>query len=253
VVLRLRDYESNHNGGQLAFGPDDMLYLAMGDGGGGGDSGEGHAEGGNGQSLRTLKGKILRIDPEPDGDSPYTIPSDNPFASGGGRPEIWSYGLRNPWRFSFDAQTGDLWIGDVGQNAFEEIDVAPARDGGGRGVNFGWNLFEARERYRDRREGERVGDLREPVLALAADDGNCSVIAGYVYRGSEIPDLVGAFVYADYCNGEIRWLRQRDNEVTAKERLGVSGDSIASFGQDNDGELYVLSQSDGLFKLVPED
>jgi glucose/arabinose dehydrogenase len=252
-MLRVRDHESNHNGGQLAFGPDGMLYIALGDGGGGGDEGEGHAEGGNGQSLRTLFGKILRIDPRPDGDRPYTIPADNPFADGGGRPEIWSYGLRNPWRFSFDATTGDLWIGDVGQNTWEEIDVSPVGDGAGRSVNFGWNLFEGREEFREPRAGESTDELREPLLQLASDDGNCSVIAGFVYRGIAIPDLQGAFVFADYCNGDVRWVRQEDNEVIARGKLGVSGDSIASFGQDNDGELYVLSQSDGLFRLVPRD
>ena len=246
LLLKVTQPDSNHNGGQLAFGPDGYLYIGLGDGGGADDEGDGHADEGNGQSLDTLLGKILRIDPTPSGDRRYTIPSDNPFANGGGRPEIWSSGLRNPWRFSFDRTTGDLWIADVGQNEWEEIDVAPAADGGGRGTNFGWPVFEANTRFRD---DEPASDTVDPVVELSHDDGFCAVTGGYVYRGTDIPALVGAYVYTDYCDGTLRWVRVADSAVTAKGTLGTSSDSIASLGEDSLGELYVLSQSDGLYRL----
>jgi glucose/arabinose dehydrogenase len=248
VVLAVKQPQANHNGGQLAFGPDGMLYLGLGDGGGGGDEGDGHARRGNGQALRTLLGKILRIDPQPDLSTgkPYTIPPDNPFANGGGRPEIWSYGLRNPWRFSFDDASDTIWIADVGQDAWEEIDAAPSGEGG---VNYGWNVFEGRERFRNGRAAGAV----PPVVVLSHDDGYCSVIGGYVYRGDELPDLDGWYLYSDYCNGSIRALRvdgDGDGDGVQRRSLDLSLDQISSFGQDNEGELYVLSQSDGLFKLV---
>jgi glucose/arabinose dehydrogenase len=247
-ILSVNQPESNHNGGQLAFGPDGMLYLGLGDGGGAGDEGSGHADEGNGQSLDTLLGKIVRIDPTPSEGKPYTVPDDNPFADGGGRPEIWSYGLRNPWRFSFDRETGDLWIGDVGQDEWEEIDFSSADQGAGNGANYGWNVFEAEDRFRD---GDTNGQALPPLLALPHDDGFCSVISGYVYRGTRIPDLEGAHVYADYCNGRLRYVRQDDNEVEERGSLGVRLNDISSFGEDNDGELYVLSQSRGLYRIEP--
>jgi glucose/arabinose dehydrogenase len=247
TVLRVRQPQPNHNGGQLAFGPDGMLYIGLGDGGGAGDAGDGHAKGGNGQSLQTLLGKILRIDPTPSANAAYTIPPDNPFARGGGRPEIWAYGLRNPWRFSFDRSTGDLWIADVGQDKYEEIDLAPAVDGTGRGVNYGWNVFEAKHRFRG---GSVTGEAaQKPLLETSHANGNCSIIGGFVYRGTRVPALVGAYVFSDYCNGEIRWLRRTGDPATAKGSLGASADSISSFGQDDSGELYVLSQSDGLLRF----
>jgi glucose/arabinose dehydrogenase len=248
-LLGVSQPQGNHNGGQLAIGPDGMLYLGLGDGGSQGDEGPGHAPEGNGQSLGTLLGKILRIDPAPDGDDAYTVPPDNPFADGGGRPEIWSWGLRNPWRFSFDAETGDLWVADVGGSEWEEIDVVPEGDGAGRDINFGWNVFEAHERHRDGEPSQ--GDPWPPLISLSHDRGYCAVIGGYVYRGSRIAQLVGAYVFADYCNGTIRWVRQTDNEVDERGSLGVELDDISSFGQDDEGELYVLSQSDGLFRLAP--
>ena len=165
-ILAVRQPQPNHNGGQLVFGPDGMLYVGLGDGGGGGDRGSGHAAEGNGQSLRTLLGKILRIDPTPTADTPYTIPADNPFVEDDGRPEIWSYGLRNPWRFSFDRETGDLWIADVGQDEWEEIDFSPAAQGAGQGTNFGWNVFEAEARYRD---GDTTGRALLPLVSLSHD------------------------------------------------------------------------------------
>jgi glucose/arabinose dehydrogenase len=247
-VLSVHQPQPNHNGGQLAFGPDGMLYIGLGDGGGAGDEGDGHADGGNGQSLDTLLGKILRIDPTPSGDAPYTIPGDNPFADGGGRPEIWAFGLRNPWRFSFDRLNGDLWIGDVGQDAWEEVDVAPAAQGAGDGANFGWNVFEANTRYRD---GDTTGPALQPLLALSHDRGNCAVIGGYVYRGTRIPELEGDYLYSDNCNGRLRYVRQSELDVEARGFLGVSLEDISAFGQDNDGELYVLSQSSGVYRIDP--
>jgi len=247
-ILGVRQPQGNHNGGQLAFGPDGMLYVGLGDGGGAGDEGSGHAPEGNGQSLDTLLGKILRIDPTPDGDEPYTIPDDNPFADRGGRPEIWSFGLRNPWRFSFDRETGDLWIADVGQSAWEEISFTSADQGAGNGANFGWNVFEANERYRD---GDTNGPARPALVALSHNDGYCSAIGGYVYRGSRIPGLEGAFVYADYCDGRLRYVRQSGGEIDQRGALGVELSDIASFGEDDHGELYVLSQSSGLYRIDP--
>jgi glucose/arabinose dehydrogenase len=244
-LLSVETLQPNHNGGQLAFGPDDLLYVGLGDGGGAADRGDGHAPGGNGQSLDTLLGKILRIDPEPSTDLPYTIPADNPFAEGGGRPEIWTYGLRNPWRFSFDRETGDLWIGDVGQNAREEIDYLPA--GEGAGANFGWNRLEGSQPF----EGTPPPDAVAPIFEYPNPDEGCSVTGGFVYRGTGIPDLQGAYVFADYCEGELRALTQAGGGVTAERRLGVSTSNVAAFGEDGDGELYVLSQGEGLLRVDP--
>jgi glucose/arabinose dehydrogenase len=251
VVLKVNQPEANHNGGQLAFGTDGDLYIGLGDGGGANDEGDGHTGGGNGQSVKTLLGKILRINPIPTpGGKPYTSPPDNPFVESTGRDEIWAYGLRNPWRFSFDRATGDLWVGDVGQDEFEEIDYvsATSREAkGGRGANFGWNIFEGNHLFRD-------GDLDDhvaPIVELSHKDGFCAVIGGYVYRGTEIPELVGAYLYSDYCNGELRWVRQEKGVVVDRGKLDVSVDGVTAFGEDTDGELYVLSESKGLSKLVP--
>ncbi len=189
-LLSVAQPQANHNGGQIAFGPDGMLYIGLGDGGGAGDRGAGHVEGGNAQSLGTLLGKILRIDPLPLGSSSYTVPADNPFVGrSGARPEIWSYGLRNPWRFSFDSATGDLWIGDVGQNAWEEIDRVPAIDGrnAGRGVNFGWPRLEGTHSF----SGNASAASEEPVAEYSHADGACSVVGGYVYRGQAIRAFAG--------------------------------------------------------------
>lgn len=247
VLLTVPDPQSNHNGGQLAFGPDGMLYISLGDGGSQGDTGSGHAPGGNAQSLDELLGKILRIDPRPTADAPYRIPADNPFATRGGRPEIWSYGLRNPWRFSFDRGTGDLWIGDVGAGAREEVDLATGPDAG-RGVNYGWNRFEG-----SRATGiePAPSDATPPVHEITHADGNCSITGGYVYRGSRIPDLVGSYVFTDYCNGAIRAIRVDGGRVVVARDLGIPMGQVSSFGEDGSGELYVISQSDGLFRIDP--
>ena len=243
-VLSVEQPQPNHNGGQLTFGPDGMLWLGLGDGGGGGDEGNGHAPEGNGQSLDTLLGKLLRMDPS-QGD-PYAIPPDNPFASGGGRAEIWAYGLRNPWRFSFDRETDDLWIADVGQNAWEEVNLARAPDRG-RGANFGWPYLEGAHEFRGGAPDDAVG----PLLEHSHDDGSCSITGGYVYRGARIPQLDGAYLYSDYCAGTVRAVRLLDAEVADRATLPISASQIAAFGQDLEGELYVLSQGNGLLRIDP--
>jgi glucose/arabinose dehydrogenase len=238
-VLRIEDPFGNHNGGQLAFGPDDHLYIAFGDGGGGGDPL------GSGQSLGTLLGKILRIDPRPAGGRAYGVPSDNPFVGrDGARPEIWAYGLRNPWRFSFDAATGDLWIGDVGQNAYEEIDFEPAGSGG---RNYGWNRREGRHPFNG---GDRPDGAVDPVIEYGRDDG-CTVIGGFVYRGRRIGGLRGAYLYGDYCSGWVRAARTRDGKVLEQRDLGLEVPSLSSFGTDAAGELYALSLAGVVYRLAP--
>ena len=180
-LLAIAQPQPNHNGGNIVTGPDGMLWIGTGDGGAADDLGAGHAAGGNGQSLDTLLGKLLRIDPGPTPGAAHGIPADNPFANGGGRPEIWAYGLRNPWKFSFDADTGALVIGDVGQNKYEEIDWLPA--GTKPPVNFGWNI---REGLHEHRSGSTAG-LTDPVLEYSHNDGRCSISGGYVYRGTQDP------------------------------------------------------------------
>jgi glucose/arabinose dehydrogenase len=234
-VLTQEQPFANHNGGQLAFGPDGHLYIALGDGGGAGDPL------GNGQNLGTLLGKILRIDPRGD---PYTVPKDNPFAGEkGAKGEIWAYGLRNPWRFTFDRESGDLWIGDVGQNEWEEVDHQPAGSEGGE--NYGWSLREGKERF----HGGKGGDLTEPVIVYPlGEDGNCSVIAGPVYRGTKIPWLRGRFLYGDFCAG---WIKAAP--VDAPDEAAEVGEveQLSSFGEGHDGELYALSLQGPLYRIEP--
>lgn len=247
-VLALAQPQSNHNGGELAFGPDGFLYLGLGDGGNAGDQGPGHVAGGNGQSLGTLLGKILRIDPTPSNGAAYTIPPDNPFVgTAGARPEIWAYGLRNPWRFSWDKETGDLWIGDVGQDSWEEIDLATKASGGGRGVNYGWNVWEATHRFRD---GTAPGAV-PPVFEYSHDGGNCSVTGGFVYRGTRIPALRGGYLFADYCGGSLRALAAKDGKVVQDRVLPVRAPSASSFGQDAAGEIYVVTDSGDVSRIDP--
>lgn len=229
---------SNHNGGNVAFGPDGHLWIGLGDGGSGGDPQ------GNGQSLDTLLGKVLRIDPRPSGGNAYGIPSDNPFVGRSGRDEIWAYGLRNPWRFSFDRRTRDLWIGDVGQNRWEEVDFEPASSRGGR--NYGWDRLEGKHRF----EGDPPQNHVLPIYEYSLSGGNCAVTGGYVYRGSRIPDLGGVYVFADFCAGALRGLRQRDGELLEHAFLGPQVSNLASFGEDASGELYVLSLGGGVFRIV---
>jgi glucose/arabinose dehydrogenase len=239
LLLRVDDPFANHNGGQLAFGPDRLLYIAFGDGGGGGDPE------GNGQSLGTLLGKILRIDPRPAGGRPYRVPSGNPFVGrgGGARPEIWAYGLRNPWRFSFDPASGDLWIGDVGQNAWEEVDHEPARSGG---RNYGWNRREGLHAF----EGERPAGAVDPVIEYGREGGACTVIGGSVYWGRRIPGLRGAYLYGDYCAGWVRAARVRGGRVAEQRDLGLSVPNLTSFGVDPAGELYAMSLAGPVYRLA---
>jgi glucose/arabinose dehydrogenase len=234
TLLRIDQPFPNHNGGDLAFGPDGDLYIASGDGGSGGDPN------GNGQSTKTLLGKLLRIDV--DGRTkglPYGIPSDNPFASGDGRPEIYSYGLRNPWRFSFDRVSGDIWIGDVGQGDVEEIDHRA--EGGARGVNFGWNAFEGSRVFKAAaaRGSRPVGPVAQYSHAVG-----CSVTGGYVYRGTRATGLIGRYVYADYCSGKVWSMRAGPRPGGVREetgQLGVRLSNVTSFGEGLGGDLYVLA------------
>ena len=237
VLLEVAQPFSNHNGGQIAFGPDGYLYIALGDGGSRGDPQ------GNGQDLGTLLGSILRIDVSTvDSTGAYAVPSDNPFVGhSGARPEIWAYGLRNPWRFSFDRATGDLWTADVGQNRFEEVDIIRP------GLNYGWNIMEGEECFA-RSDCDRTG-LEIPVAEYGREDG-CSVTGGYVYRGSSLPSLYGAYVYGDYCSGRIWALRHDGDEVTEHMQIVDSGLRIPSFAEDAAGELYVLSFDGTIYRLV---
>jgi glucose/arabinose dehydrogenase len=239
-VLRVDQPYSNHNGGNLAFGPDGYLYVALGDGGSAGDPE------GNAQSLSTLLGKLLRIAPRPSDGEPYAIPPDNPFVGrDGARPEIWAYGLRNPWRFSFDRATGDLWIGDVGQDSWEEIDVEQAGSAGG--LNFGW---DAREGTHPFESGSTDPEMVLPVFEYPHDGSVCAVTGGYVYRGAEIPALQDAYVFVDFCSGRLEAFVLRDGIAREHRELGPTVESLASFGEDADGELYALSLSGAVYRLV---
>lgn len=237
VVLTVDQPASNHNGGCIRFGPDSMLYIGMGDGGRGGDPW------GNSQNLRVLLGKILRIDVR---SLPYTVPSDNPLTARQGRPEIWLWGLRNPWKFSFDRETGDLWIADVGQNRWEEINRIPAGEGG---KNLGWNFKEGREDYQPL-EGN-LPLLWDPLWVYSHREG-CSVTGGYVYRGQAIPNLYGWYVFGDFCSGTI-WALCADCDSVRVRVLLKTELSISSFGEDQKGELYVLDFKRGrVYRLVPQ-
>jgi glucose/arabinose dehydrogenase len=244
TLFQLPHPNPTHNGGQLVFGRDGMLYVAVGDGGGKKGDGPGQAPGGNSQALDNLYGKILRIDPTPSAGRPYSIPPDNPFAHGGGAPEIWQYGLRNPWRFSFDRVTNDLWVGDVGQDHWEEVDWLAA---GTAGVNFGYPMLEGTHALK---AGAAPGTVA-PVLELWHRAGNCAVTGGYVYRGERVPNLRGMYVFADYCKGSIKALRQWRGRIVAYAPLGIGAPLVSSFAQAPDGELYVISQARGLLRIDP--
>lgn len=230
----------NHNGGMVAYGPDGMLYIGVGDGGSGGDP-DGH-----GQDTNVLLGKILRIDPShPSATKPYSIPADNPFARGGGAPEVWAYGLRNPWRFSFDRQTGSLWIGDVGQDQWEEVNLQGPDNAGGN--NYGWNLFEGTHAYAG--NGHESGTIK-PIAEYDHSGSRCSITGGYLYRGTTLPSLVGSYLYADYCSGEV-WALARSASGWSSTLLMQSGHSVSSFGEDTNGELYLVDLQGALYKFVP--
>ncbi|HMJ32370.1 MAG TPA: PQQ-dependent sugar dehydrogenase [Baekduia sp.] len=238
------DPEPNHNGGQLAFGPDGLLYVGTGDGGGGNDQ---HGSRGNAQDLASPLGKILRIDPRAADGKPFSAPPSNPFVGvAGARPEIYAYGLRNPWRFSFDRVRGDLAIGDVGQDAVEEIDFV--RKGKGRGANFGWRPFEGRNRLFDERAPGAIG----PVLTKTHDDGWCSITGGYVVRDKGVPGLLGRYVYGDFCKGELRSARLSAGRA-ADDRPIAGLDTVSgldSFGEDAAGRVYVVSQSGPVYRFA---
>ena len=244
VILEIPQPFANHNGGPVKFGPDGFLYIGLGDGGGGGD------RGGNGQNTSTLLSTILRIHVRSmDSQGAYTVPADNPFVGlgGGAREEIWAYGLRNPWRFTFDRETGDLWLADVGQNRFEEVDLIR------RGLNYGWNVMEGTHCFAPSSGCDRTG-LQLPIIEYGHREG-CSVTGGYVYRGSRLPMLSGAYVYGDFCSGKIWGLRYDGTEVSEHLELADTGLNISSFGEDQSGELYILafdsSGDAGIYRLMP--
>jgi glucose/arabinose dehydrogenase len=245
VILTADQPFANHNGGQITFGPDGFLYLGLGDGGGSGDPE------GRGQDLSELLASILRIDVQ--SGTFYTVPADNPFVGQQPviRPEIWSYGLRNPWRFSFDRATGDLYIADVGQNNIEEVDVASAAGGGGKGVNYGWSIMEGNQCYGGG-QCDQTG-LTLPTFQYSHAQG-CSIIGGSVYRGSAIPAIQGLYFYGDFCGGWVRSFRYVDGaatEVTDWPALRVAS-PLTSFGEDAAGELYVLESSGRVSRIVVE-
>ena len=240
TVLTQNQPFANHNGGQLAFGPDGYLYIALGDGGSGGDPQD------NGQNLGTWLGKILRVDVNGDGfpgdpNRNYAVPPDNPFVGTAGLDEIWAYGLRNPWRITFDRLTGDLWIADVGQSAWEEINFQPAASGGGE--NYGWNVLEGMHCFEDEPPGTcnafLNGSSTLPVLEYNHSFG-CSVTGGYRYRGQLYPDIEGTYFYADFCSGRIWGALLRDNGRWESQELLIPGFFITTFGEDEAGELYVV-------------
>lgn len=239
VLLSVAQPFGNHNAGQLAFGPDGALYASLGDGGGAGDSLN------QGQDPSTLLGTLLRLDV--DGDEPYAVPADNPFAgTAGARDEIWAYGLRNPWRFSFDRQLGDLYIADVGQNMWEEVNFQPA--GAEGGANYGWNIMEASHCFGA--DNCDPAGLVAPVAEVSHQGGNCSITGGYVYRGAKYPALSGNYFFADYCSGNLWSLFRQPDGSWGQQLVQQTGIIISSFGEDAQGELYLLDHVNGdLYQL----
>jgi len=237
-VMRIPQPYANHNGGQIAFGLDGMLYIGMGDGGSAGDP-QNFA-----QNPRSLLGKLLRIDvSQSSAAQPYRLPPDNPSFGPDAPPEIWAIGLRNPWRFSFDRLTGDLYIADVGQNRFEEVNFQPAGQGG---QNYGWRFREGFEPF----AGDPRGlVLTDPVFQYDHSQG-CSITGGYVYRGKALPRLVGAYLFGDYCSGLVWALRRGDDEAWQGEVLLETGLNISSFGEDEVGELYLVDHRGAIYQLV---
>jgi glucose/arabinose dehydrogenase len=238
ILLVVPQPYPNHNGGMVAFGPDGYLYVGLGDGGSKGDPDN------RAQNPEDILGKILRIDV--DRGSPYSIPMDNPFAKKGGRPEIYAIGLRNPWRFSFDIKTGNLWVADVGQYKWEEIDVVT------RGRNYGWRVMEGTHCFYPSAECQTTG-LSLPLYEYSHEKGRCSIIGGYIYRGQAISSLMGTYVYGDFCSGEIFALQNPSRGQTLNEARMILKTSlqISSFGQDTAGEIYVLDHKGGVYRLSP--
>ena len=244
TVLRMPNLEANHNGGLLQFRPNGLLYIGTGDGGAGDDP---HGAIGNAQDLGSLLGKILRIDPRSSGGRPYSIPRSNPFVGrAGARAEIYSYGLRNPWRYSFDRRTGALVIGDVGQGAVEEIDYL--QRGHAAGVNFGWRVWEGR---RKNFPGETAAGAVFPVIEHTHAEGFCSITGGYVVRDRGVPSLFGRYVYSDVCDSRIRVTRLQPGSAPAGTPLAVPKlTSVVSFGEDARGRVYVVSLGGPVYRLA---
>ena len=241
IIMEIPQPAGNHNGGQLAFGPDGFLYVGLGDGGRGGDPLD------NGQNRETLLGSILRIDVAAASETErYRIPSDNPLVGvANARPEIWAYGLRNPWRFSFDPETATMWAADVGQSSWEEIDLIE------KGRNYGWNVMEGAHCFSPRNGCDETG-LQLPLAEYGRAEG-CSITGGYVYRGEVTPSLAGAYVFGDFCSGKIWGLGYDGQSVTQALLLVESDLMITSFGVDRARNLYVLSRNEGIYRLVPKD
>ncbi|MBJ7343637.1 MAG: PQQ-dependent sugar dehydrogenase, partial [Solirubrobacteraceae bacterium] len=243
-VLVMDDPEGNHNGGQLNFGPDGLLYIGTGDGGGGGDQ---HGTIGNAQNLGSMLGKILRIDPRRAATKAYSVPSSNPFVGrAGARPEVYSYGLRNPWRFSFDRVGGDLIIGDVGEATVEEVDFTSIAEASGG--NFGWRVREGDRPF----SNETVEGAIEPVIVRTHDEGWCSVTGGYVVRDAALPSLRGKYLYGDFCEGIIYGARLSSSGAAGNAR--VSGlpqiAALSSFGEDARGRIYVVSLGGAVSRIA---
>jgi glucose/arabinose dehydrogenase len=239
-LLSIDDPFGNHNGGVLAFGPDGYLYAGMGDGGSANDPF------GNGQNTDSLLGKVLRLDV--DGGDPYAVPADNPFVNGGGSPAVWAYGLRNPWRMSFDSATGDLYIADVGQGTWEEVNVLPAGSAGG--VNFGWNLREGAHEFAGNPPPD--AQLIDPVAEYSHNEGGCSITGGYAYRGA-MPQWNGIYFYGDYCTGKLWGLLQPSGAGGPQWQSALLYETranITTFGQDPGGEVYFADRAGGIFRLV---
>jgi glucose/arabinose dehydrogenase len=241
VILTQEQPYGNHNGGQIAFGPDGFLYVALGDGGSGGDPLDA------GQDLGTWLGAILRIDV--DGDAPYAVPADNPFVDvAGARPEIWAYGLRNPWRFSFDAETGDLWIADVGQSAVEEVNLQRADSPGGE--NYGWRIMEGDRCHTPARGCDPTGLVMPVITYTHASGWGRSITGGYVARGDDVPSLRGTYVFGDFVSGRV-FAAERSGDSWEARPLLDTGFNIAAFGQGEDGALYLADYGSGrLFRFV---
>lgn len=239
VIITVEQPFANHNGGLIKFGPDGYLYMGLGDGGSGGDP-QGH-----GQNPDTLLGALLRLDVDAVQSGGSLAPPDNPFVNGPGRDELWAIGLRNPWRFSFDRVTGDLYIGDVGQSAREEINFQPAGSPGGQ--NYGWNIYEGTKRFSN---GDAVSDVVWPVAEYETGRDGCAVTGGYVYRGDLLPQLQGVYLYGDYCSGTI-WGLIYDGEQWRNGLIMETDLRISSFGEDEAGELYVIDHNGAVYRLVP--
>ncbi len=242
-LLRVPQPATNHNGGSMAFGPDGFLYVGFGDGGGSGDPL------GTGQNPDDLLGSLIRIDPAPVGDAPYAVPVNNPYVNGGGAPEVWLIGVRNPWRLSFDQQTGDLWIGDVGQNEYEEIDLLTDASGRGPGANLGWNRMEGVTPFEG---GSEPPDHVRPVFVYDHSEGRCSITGGYVSRAAFLPQFDGVYVFGDYCTGEIFGLQLVEGAALVRPlTVRAAPSELVSFGQDDSGLVYVVESGGRVSRIVP--